>query len=276
MIDLVERYAGIINRDMLIALFGKLTKHLGTKVKAAEQCDLTRKTIDDWEKSGNIKLDTKEKVLEQLIDVIPVETFGYLTKQLYDSSSYSLMSHMSTIYEKSFDANNENEFLQLVNQFENSSKQYAGLIYNKLDAEVSDMKMELENYAQSKGFNWDPQTFHLYDSNQIKTIIPQIINTWVYSTVPLTRKEMAETNKVPLEFVNIVGDTLNTEFFQSSDIKLSEESRQFVNELRQDTELGFYIRTSGSVMLGNSGIIDLKKSRLTLESDTAKPELITP
>lgn len=268
MLDSAERYAGFVTRDMLVILFDKLKKHLnGNKTKAAEQCDLTRKTIDDWGKSGNVKLDTREKVLEQLIDELPIDTFGYLTNQLSNSSTDSLMSYLSTIYETTFNTTNTDEFLQLANQFEHATRQYAGLIYNKLDHEVNDMIMELENHAKSAKIEWSPTVFHLYDSEQIKHVIPQIINSWVYSTIPQTREEMALMNKVPREVIDIVGDTLNKEFFPIANTTYSNQDKPFVNEPGLGTEMGYYIfnKPEAKIIVGTA---------FDSVGHTSKPQLI--
>lgn len=207
---LAKKYGGLINAEGVRELFSKLERHLGdNRTKAAEECAITRKAIYDWENlRQDIKLENKIKVLETLIEKLPVDSLEYLTKLMHDNGSEALMSYLSVIYQQACDAGTEQEFLFSANQFENAIRNFAGLAYKKLDYEVTDMIANLVSHAKSQHFNWTPKQFHLYDSDSIKQMIPQIISSWIYLGMPQTLEELTERSKFPLEVVNIVSDTL--------------------------------------------------------------------
>ncbi len=250
---LAEKYASLVNAEMIMTLFEKLTKYLGdSRAKAADECGITRKAIYDWDNlKEEIKLSTKEKVLDQLLEQMPVETLDYLSKQMHDYSSDAIMSYLSTIYEKTFDTKTESEFLQLTNRFEDATKRYAGLIYKKLDYEVDDMAKQLVSLAKSNSILWKPTLIHLYDSEDLKKIIPQIINAWIYYGLPQTPEELSLRLKVPLEVVNVVGQTLNKEFFPITHPKQSlEKTSSGITKL--PFEVGYYITNKTKTMMSNA------------------------
>lgn len=258
---LAEQYAGFITKDMILSLFEKLKRHLGDNMaKTAEACDLTRKTAYDLEKSMDIRLSTKEKVLEQLLEQIPLPTLEYLTKQMHDASSDSLMSYLSTIYEKAFDTHDKDEFLKLSNEFEFATKNFAGLVYKKLDFEVSDMLHGLQEWASQNNIDWKPKEFHLYDSETIKKVVPEIINMWIYSSFPMSKEELANRNKVPLGLIDVVGNTLNQTFFPYYGGE--EESEELVNPRTEGTEVGFYITRGHKTMLGSTASIPTQQKNI--------------
>jgi len=250
---LAEKYASLVNADMVKTLFEKLAILLGdNRTKAADECGLTRKAIYDWDNlKEEIKLSTKEKVLEQSLEQMPIETLDYLTKQMHDSSSDVLMSYLSSIYERVYDTKKESDFLQVTGKFEDATRTYAGLIYKKLDYEVDDMMKELSLFAKSQNIKWMPHPVHLYDSNDLKKIIPQIVNSWIYYGLPQTPEELASRLKIPKDVVDIVGETLNREFYPLPDPQQRDKTSSGI-------EIGYYVAGNEKTMLSAAATLKYK------------------
>lgn len=256
---LPEKYATFVNARMVKELFSTLTKHLGDNTsKAAEECDLTRKTVYDWDNSKEeVKMSTKVKVLETLIEKLPAETLLYLTQQLRDAGADVLMSYLSTLYEKTFDAENNEDAGRQLKEFEKATKMFAGVIYQKLDTETNNLTRQLSIFAGSKNIQWTPKPIKLYDYDTLNEIIPRIINSWVYFGLPQSPEELSSRLKVPLEITEIVGKTLNEQFLPIQQKSLHDRGTTSGTEdfeESQGVEVGYYIYGNSRLMMGTAGI----------------------
>ncbi len=250
--SIVEKYASLIETEGIIELFDKFEKSKnGNRTLAAKECDITTKSVYDWTKlKENVKLSTKMKVFQKIMEEMPVETFSYLTKKLYDSSTETLMSCLTTMYEQSFDAKDEKEYLQYVHEFENISKEYAGLIYKHRDLEVNHMFSKLYSFAKSHTFDWKPHQTVLYDSEQVKQMIPQIISTWVYHGLPVSAEELASRTKFPLEIVRTVGEELNQQLL----VPTTKDSGR-ITEIEDEIRVGVFLEGKERSMISTAGTL---------------------
>lgn len=262
--SIVEKYASLVETEGIIELFDKFEKSKdGNRTLAAKECDITTKSVYDWSKlKENVKLSTKMKVFQKIMEQMPVETFSYLTKKLYDSSTETLMSCLTTIYEQSFDAKNETEYLHHVHEFEKISKEYAGLIYNHRDLEVNHMFSKLHSFAKSESFDWKPSQTVLYDSEKVKQMIPQIISTWVYHGLPLSAEELASRTKFPLEIVQTVGDELNQQLLAQPPI----ENSGTITDMEGGVRAGIFLEGNENMMISTAGT--LRRTSRSVEGST--------
>lgn len=258
--SMIEKYANYVDTEGIITLFGKYQKSLGdNRTLAAKECDITPKSVYDWEAlKENVKHSTKVKVLEKIIEDLPVETFSYLTQKLYDSSTETLISCLTTLYETSFDAKDEKEYLQTVKEFENVTRKYAGLIYKHRDLEVNHMFSKLSTYAKSQRYHWKPQQTILYDSETVKQMIPQIISSWIYYGLPMSAEELASRNKFPLEFVKSVEEGLDQQLLSHPPL----ESGKEIKPLEEGVRVGMYLEGKGGIMLSTAATLRSKTLRL--------------
>jgi len=258
--SMIEKYANYVDTEGIITLFGKYQKSLGdNRTLAAKECDITPKSVYDWESlKENVKHSTKVRVLEKIIQDLPVETFSYLTQKLYDSSTETLISCLTTLYETSFDAKDEKEYLQKVKDFENMTRKYAGLIYKHRDLEVNHMFSKLSTYAKSQRYYWKPQQTILYDSETVKQMIPQIISSWIYYGLPMSAEELASRNKFPLEFVKTVEEGLDQQLLLHPPL----ESGKEIRPLEEGVRVGMYLEGKGGIMMSTAATLRSKMLRL--------------
>ncbi|MCH8915848.1 MAG: hypothetical protein IIA82_08420 [Thaumarchaeota archaeon] len=207
----IEKYANYLDSEGTAHLFDKLQKEFGNKLEpTAAECGIAKASVYGWRaRKEDVKHSTKVKVLETLIEKLPLETFYYLTDKLYNSSSETLMSYLSTLYEQSFDAKDEDEYLKTVRIFENMVKEYAGLIYKNRDLEVNKLFLTMNDFAKSKNFHWIPQQTILLEYTAMRMLIPQMVASWIYPTFPHSLEELTERGNLPLDIVQDVHDELN-------------------------------------------------------------------
>lgn len=213
--SLAEEYANYLDSDAAIQLFNNIKKSMGNNRElASKECDISKKSTYDWdERKGDLKHSTKVKILEKAIEQFPVESFQFITQNLYDAGTETLMSGLSTIYEQSFDSNDTLEFQQHVNEFEIMTKQYAGLIYKHRDLEVNHMFSKLKQYADKNSYDWKPTQTILYDYESIKKIIPKIVSSYIFYSFPHSAEELAERENLPLDLVNDIHNELGDRLF---------------------------------------------------------------
>ena len=275
--SIVEKYADFVNTEGIISLFDKYQKSLGdNRSLAANECDITPKSVYDWENlKENVKHSTKVKVLEKIIEDLPVETFSYLTHKLFDSSTETLMSCLTTLYEMSFDAKDEKEYLTCVNEFENTSRKYAGLIYKHRDLEVNHMFSKLSGYAKSQNYHWNPHQTILYDSEMVKQMIPQIISSWVYYGLPISAEELSARTKFPLDIVSTVGNELNQQLLSLPTSTTGEIASPLTSTTADITRIdegihaGLWIEGTGKTMISTAGTLKRSKITSSLEDKTS-------
>ena len=209
--EYVEKYANYADSEGIIDLYDKFEKSLReNRTLAAKECGITKASVYGWKtRKEDLKHSTKVKILETLIKKLPLETFLYLTEKLYNSSSETLLSCLSTLYEQSFDANNEGNFLRTVKAFENIVEKYAGLIYKNRDLEVNKLFLTLNSLAKSKNYHWIPHQTVLLEYTAVQQLIPQMVASWFYPTFPHSIEELAERSNLSLDIVQDVNDELN-------------------------------------------------------------------
>ena len=266
--SMIEKYANYVNTEGIIALFDKYQKSLGdNRALAAKECDITPKSVYDWEAlKENVKHSTKVRVLEKIIEDLPVETFSYLTQNLYDSSTETLMSCLTTLYEMSFDAKDENEYLQKVKEFENITEKYGGLIYKHRELEVNHMFSKLSTYAKSQNYLWKPHQTILYDSERVKQMISQLINLWAYYGLPTTPEEIASRHKFPLEIVKGVKDGLKQNLLAQPSL---ESDKAVKTSSEDEIRVGIYFQGDDKTIMSTAATIR-KPERKPLEINTSQ------
>ena len=207
----IEKYANYLDSDGTAHLFDKLQKESGGKLEpTAAECGIAKASVYGWKtRKEDLKHITKVKVLEKAIEKLPVDTFLYLTDRLYKSSSETLLSCLSTLYEQSFDVNNEDEYLKTVHVFENIVKKYGGIIYKNRDLEVNKLFLSMSDFAKSKNYHWFPHQTVLLEYTAVKQLIPQMVVSLFYPNFPQSPEELAKRNNLPLDIVQDVNDEFN-------------------------------------------------------------------
>ena len=162
-----RQYSGMIDDDTIIGLFERLVeKENGNISKVCQMCGIARKTYCDW-KDGNqdIKMPTKEKILEQLLTRLTQDTLDKLMLKLADSQTDVLMGRLSHVYEQCFQTSSPAEIKGLLADFERVCMKYSGWIYNNLDPEIEEMMANLARHAKKSGISWEKPNVHLAPKN---------------------------------------------------------------------------------------------------------------
>lgn len=212
-VNYAEEFVNHVDSDEIKELYANYEKkHNGNRALATREIGITPPVIYSWDiTKGDVKHSTKVKILEKMFEKYPAETFEHITQNLYEKCNDTLLSCLSTMYEKTFGVTSEKEYLNSVHAFESITEKYAGQIYHQNELEVNNMYFGLSQFAKSNGYNWKPNQTVLYNMNEVKAMIPQIISSWVYYGLPQTAEELANRTKFPLEMVNDVVNTLQSQ-----------------------------------------------------------------
>lgn len=208
---LIDKYAGILNEEMAKELFTMLEKKYGTIKVAAEKCDLTRKSIYDWNSlSDEIKFKTKKKVLSVALQEFPLETLEKLLTRTKASSIDILQAFLSTLYQKAMKTKDKDEFLKWANTFEDYIKRYNGILHNELEYEVIEMQRELylrSNDFKIKLFTTPP---HLFDTKFLIENVPGLVESlFRYPEIDETPEELAQKYKIPIEVIQSIKEKIS-------------------------------------------------------------------
>jgi hypothetical protein len=189
-------------------LFRRLENLLGSRVKAAEACGLERKTIYGWEKTSDLKLRTKKKVLKVLLDQLPEDTLEFMTRRSVESSVDILRIFLNFIYESAVDEKvSIEDFLQLASKFEEVKRKYAGLIIDNLDVEVGDMTRSLAEKASELKLDLPRSAIDVIRLSKLIETLPAMIKALSYEPL-IAAPEIAREFRFPLEFVQDLSKAL--------------------------------------------------------------------
>lgn len=206
---LVRKFADILTSKDILELFRKLEVSLGSVTKAAQQCDLERKTIYDWRKTGNLKLPTKKKVLGALLEVNTEGTLDYMTKRSKETVSELLNIYLTTLYEQALETEiDRNKFQDILKKFEETREDNAGLIIDTQETEISNMLNSLVERALELKTAYDPQPPDVIKLSRLAAVLPMIINE-VHREIPLSDYfGLSHKLNLPIEFVSAISRSI--------------------------------------------------------------------
>ena len=210
---IVERYASILSPQDVRQLFNRLEENVGSRLEAAKLCGLERKTVYDWEKTGDIKLRTKKKVLTALVENLVDETLEFMTGRSFETSVDILRIYLSALYETAVSEEiSKTAFQQLVSKFEEAKKQYPGLIIGHLEPEIENMLRSLSEKAAALEIPFDTSPLDVVRLTSLSAEIPTLIKTISTATPWVPDTDIAKIFNFPKEFVQSFHKALQENF----------------------------------------------------------------
>lgn len=199
---LAEKYADLLSSEDVSKLFNNLEKALGSRTEAARICRLERKTTYDWEKTDEIRLRTKRRVLRAFLDSLPEEALKFMTERSVEKSVDILRIFLSAIYEGALNEQiSREEFQRLTSKFEDIKRKYAGLILDNLEVEVGDMCRSLSEKGSDLGLTLPESPSDVVRLSKLSRVIPTLIRAISVRTPLTADPEIAKDLNFPLEFV---------------------------------------------------------------------------
>ncbi len=224
-----QEYAHFLNKQDTIALRDMLLKEIGNLKDTAGKCDLSRKTLYDWNtQTKEIKLESKEKILEAAMEERPLITLELLCKVMIDRVRKLLMLHLNTIFEKLIDHDVESATFQ----YQKFKKEYAHFIFDKYRHELNDMDEKLIDYLKSIGKNADVSSINLYELKELEAIILEVLSNDFNHNI----KKIAIDHYLPLEFL----DSIN--------VRKSQEREELLSLLDWRSKSGMFQTINNSLM----------------------------
>lgn len=203
----IGEYAGALTKDDVIDLF-EILKESYSISEAARLCELKRKTIYDWEEVDYIKLKTKKKVLNTVINFQPEKTLEFLLKRFEENTADILYIYFTFIYEKAIVKESHKEvFKKFFDRFNEIKQEYSGLIHKRLGEEIGDLSQVFKETAINLGIPVPPLSLNEIKSTDIVEILPDVMRDLFSERYRgLTTSSIAKELNLPSELIDALFD----------------------------------------------------------------------
>jgi hypothetical protein len=203
----VDRYAGILTKYDIQALFEHLQECYGNRRKASAKLKLQRKTVYDWEKNTNdVKMLTKRKVLEASLSLDPDWTISFLVQKTSEDFKEILRRQLSGAYKKAMTRKKREDFKESVSMFNQIREGNRGAL---LDLDIRTMNHMIN------GINEKADKFGIAGVAQsTKTIPPEYLAERFKELVDvlgqrkLSRTEIIKAFDLPPSFIESICDSV--------------------------------------------------------------------
>jgi hypothetical protein len=172
---LARKYAHLLTKEDIMALFDLLKKKTGSQSEAAKLCGLTRKTTYDWKEIGELKGETKEKVLSVLIDNLPRETLSLIADRASKFARDSVVTYLSVLHSLALQSPSVPEFTENAKLFDEARTAYGGLVAGMYETEMGKMLSDLNAYARSLGADWHPVPVRIFSETHLSELLPIVM-----------------------------------------------------------------------------------------------------
>ena len=154
---LAEKYAHILTKEDVLQLFKTLEKAYGSVSKATREIGIQRKTAYDWSETGDVKLKTKIKILENSIKTKPDYTLNFLLERSEERASEILYVVLTRLFERAINEKlGPRNFLAVAKKLERVRKRHVGLIFEHLEEEVEDMSRLIQQRSYDLNVSLPP------------------------------------------------------------------------------------------------------------------------
>ena len=201
---LAQKYAHLLTKEDTKQLFKTLEKNYGSIQNAALKCGIQRKTVYDWQKTADVKLTTKTKILEAAITTRPDYTLRFLLERSEERASEILYVMLTRFFERATTQGlDQRTFVAIAKKFELLRKRHAGLIFGHLEEEIGDMSQLIRERCESLQVSLPPVAIETMKSAQILEILPTIVKSLPEKGTLVGHLEIAEKFNVPIELVKV-------------------------------------------------------------------------
>jgi hypothetical protein len=205
---LVDRYAYLLTKEDVLALFDRLIEaYGGYRRRASRACGLEHKTTYNWLETQEMRIETKRKVLSEFFNLSGEDAYEILAKKSVESSTDIIYLLLSLIFEKavSLDAHNE-EFHNLLSRFSEIKNKYEGIIRQYLEEEVGGMETSLKG-KKPEEIEF-PITSNLIKLSDLNELLPSMIKDVYLRPSGLTDHQLAQSWNMPEQLLKSIATGL--------------------------------------------------------------------
>jgi DNA-binding XRE family transcriptional regulator len=198
---IVDRYAQSLTKYEVKTLFERLRERKGSLAAATKDIEITRKTVYDWESSSDdVKMSTKRKVLEAILEIDFSGTIDFLVKKTALNYREILERHVNMSLNKILSTENSEDFQQNISLFERTLKSHIGALFDIKTVHIEEMTDLINQKAQSLGATEIPRDIDLMSPQLLSQKSIQLIE--VLSMKTMFKNEIASKLGLPKEFVD--------------------------------------------------------------------------
>ena len=186
---ILSKYAPTLNAEDMLHLFSKLIEEHGSIKKAAEECNITRRSYYMLENREYIQPNTKKKIVKTAYGVSPDEVLEYLLKRHVDDSLEVLSVNLSKLYEEAIEETDREALKERLERFDTIKQEYEGLIIDNIQREVLDQTAHLREKAEVTEVSWKPAKTTIFKTHEVTAMIPLVFKELEAGKKPETISE---------------------------------------------------------------------------------------
>ena len=229
---LVEKYAHMLTMRDFIDLYKKLEETVGSRSLTARKCGIERRTIYGWDTTKEIRIRTRERILSVLLEDLTEETLDFLTRRSVESSTDVLRTYLSSLYEKAMNEGTSNqEFDRIASKFDQTRREYEGLIDDNLQPEISTMMQHTFMHAKEIGVPFKSLPSEIVRLTEFSHLMPDLVKTISVSAPYFPTSEIAKLFSLPVDFVNAFATALHDNYIA---IRAIEPVQKIASPLPED------------------------------------------
>lgn len=198
---ILSKYAPTLNAEDMLYLFSKLIEEHGSIKKAAEECNITRRSYYMLENREYIQPNTKEKIVKTTYELSPDKVLEYLLKRHVDDSLEVLSVNLSKLYEEAIEETDRETLKETLERFDTIKQEYEGLIIDNIQREVLDQTAHLRKKAEVTEVSWMPVKTTIFKTHEVTAMIPLVFKEIEAGKTPET---ISEKYGVPPELVKAI------------------------------------------------------------------------
>lgn len=198
---LVDRYSQSLTKFDVIELFERLREAKGTITAATKEVDVTRKTVNDWDKStDDVKTVTKRKILKASLKADPLGTMDYLVRKNAADYHEILERYINVAFKRILSLDDPVEFQESISSFEKYIKSYRGALFDIKTTPIEEMMDAINQKAGSLGVEGIIQDIDLIPPRRLSLKFINLLE--VFNRKTMFKEEMAEKIGLPNEFID--------------------------------------------------------------------------
>lgn len=209
---LAKKYSDLLTKEDVRNILSLLPEDRGIS-GIAEKCNVTRRTIYQFEKSRDVRAKTRIKILDACLQTNPDQTLKFLVERSKEKSASILMTYLSHLYKEAISTDMIKGFDVALRDFLETRERHFGLISDEISDEVETMTGTLYEKVLEYGVELPLESVRTTSTSHIIEVIPYIINE--IRSGRFLEEDIARIYRVPLELTRRIGSS-----FESPDEKL--------------------------------------------------------
>ena len=225
----LKEYATMLSPLDVREMFMQLVKISGSISESARRCGIERTGVYDWPKASDMRLQTKVKILQCLMEEAPDEALAFVLERSRELTVGVLRTLLGTIYEWAMSEDtNQEQLRDYIETMLRICEDNQGLVLYEMEEGAEEMRKHLKQKARELSVPFPKRTIYSVKARDLVSLLPSLIQAIMGKSV--ASEEIAKDFDIPLGFVKMLSETLieAQRRIASADKRLPEQALQIV------------------------------------------------